>query len=218
MRKHPRSPSPFIIREDLANGLLEAALSSASFSLALGFHPVVPIVAFLDGVLGRHWARLRTNIAFRGGDGVASNAAALLTHAAIGTAKMGIFLNPIAGYGIPIKAILGVSLANSLSKGSFRLVFDKAFVREIEPTRAKGVAYASLLTFGQGLLVGLVYKGSTPATVLQLGFAATGLGLLLAPLALRVKDRWERRRAVEGRIIRINRIRHASINQPELVA
>lgn len=218
MRKHLRAYQPLLLREDVENGLLEAALSSASFSLALGFHPVVPIVAFLDGVLGRHWARLRTRIAFGGGDGVASNAAALLTHAAIGTAKMALFLNPVAGFGIPVKTILGVSLANSLSKGSFRLLFDKAFVGEVEPTRARGVAYASLLTFGQGLLVGLVYKGSGIATVLQFAFAATGLGLLLVPLAKRAAERSERSRELRPRILRISRIRRVALREPELVA
>src|SRR5438552_3230555 len=31
--------TPFLLKEDIANGLLDAALSSAGFSLSLGFHP-----------------------------------------------------------------------------------------------------------------------------------------------------------------------------------
>ena len=60
--------------------------------------------------------------------------------------------------------------------------------------------------------------GKAIATVLQLAFATTGLGLLLLPLAKRMTDRWERRRAAGQRIIRIQRIRRVSLREPELVA
>lgn len=187
-RKHPRRRA--LIAEDVRNGALDALLSTASFSLALGFHPVVPLVAFADGLLGRHLSRLRFHIARAGGDGVAANAAALATHAAIGAVKFGLFINPIGGYGVPLPAILRVSFTNSLSKGSFRLLFDKAFAWGGESRRARGVAYASLLTFGQGLLCGLVYKGSGAAATLQYGFAVTGIALVLAPTAKRFYRAW----------------------------
>ena len=190
-RKHgAHAPTPFLIAEDLRNGALDAVLSTASFSMALGFHPIVPIVAFVDGMLGRHWSRLRYRIASAGGDGVAANAAALATHVAIGTAKFGLIVNPIGGYGVPMQNILRVSLANSLSKGTFKLAFDKAFADEGERHRALGVCIASLTTFGQGLLCGMVYKGHSLASSLQYGFAAVGVGLLLAPALMRAFIAW----------------------------
>ncbi|MBI4345912.1 MAG: hypothetical protein HY553_03590 [Elusimicrobia bacterium] len=189
-RKHGRTARRLLLPEDVRNGALDALLSTASFSLALGFHPVVPLVAFVDGLLGRHLSRLRLHIARGGGDGVGANAAALATHAAIGTMKFGLFINPIGGYGVPLPAILRVSLTNSLSKGTVRLLFDKAFACRGERRRATGVAYASLLTFGQGLLCGLVYKGSGAATALQYGFAAAGIALVLAPTAKRFYRAW----------------------------
>lgn len=187
---HYHGPTPWILAEDVRNGALDAALSAASFSLALGFHPIVPIVAFIDGLLGRHISRLRWTIAMRGGDTVLANGAALLTHVAIGAVKFGVFINPVAGFGIPFAAIVRVSLSNSLAKGSFRLVFDKVFGSRGEHHRAQGVACASLVTFGQGLLCGMVYKGSSTAAWLQFAFAATGIGLLLLPSARRFFDAW----------------------------
>lgn len=187
---HYHGPTPFILWEDVRNGALDAFLSAASFSLALGFHPIVPIVAFLDGMLGRHLSRLRWTIASRGGDTVIANGAALLTHIAIGVVKFGVFINPVAGYGISLGSILRVSFSNSLAKGSFRLVFDKAFGEQGERRRALGVAYASLLTFGQGLLCGMVYKGSSTATILHFSFALSGVGLLLVPSARRFYVAW----------------------------
>ena len=195
-RKHgAHARTALLIPEDIRNGALDAVLSTASFSIALGFHPIVPIVAFLDGMMGRHWSRLRHRIASSGGDSVTANAAALATHVAIGTAKFGLLVNPIGGYGVPLNAILRVSLANSLSKGTFKLAFDKAFADDGERHRAFGVCCASLTTFGQGLLCGLVYKGHSMAASLQYGFAAVGVALLLAPSAKRFLIAWTTFRA-----------------------
>ena len=186
MRRHLRRHfSPVLIRQDVANGLLDASIVSLGFAFSLGFHPVIPIVAFLDGLLGRHLSKLRARIALRGGNGFGSNAAALLTHAAFGTLKMGVVLNPVAGFGLPLQKILAGSLSHSLSKGTFRLAFDKAFARGPEQRRALAVAYGSLANFGQSLLLGLVYKGSPAATALQIAFATTGVALVLVPVARR---------------------------------
>ncbi|MBI5202922.1 MAG: hypothetical protein HY925_15120 [Elusimicrobia bacterium] len=199
-RKHgAHARAPFFMAEDVRNGAIDAVLSTASFSVALGFHPVVPVVAFVDGMLGRHWSRLRWKIATEGGDGVGANAAALATHVAIGAAKFGLVVNPIAGYGIPLASVLRVSVANSLSKGTFKIAFDKAFAENGERHRAWGVCMASITSFGQGLLCGLVYKGHSLASSLQTGFAVFGVGLLLAPAAKRFFAAWTEFRETQAR-------------------
>lgn len=193
------------MKEDFAVGALDATIVSLGFACSLGWHPIVPIVSFVDGVLGRHQSRLRKAIAEKG-DNVASNSAALLTHSAIGTLKMGAILNPIAGFGLGLSSIMAVSFSHSLSKGSFRVVFDKTFGNGGERRRVLGVAYGSLLNFGQSVLIGLVYKGSGLATAMQVAFAAGGATLLFSPI---VKRKVRRLRALQARPAMV--LRHVSL-------
>ncbi len=213
------SPVPLLMVEDVCNGAFEAVLTTVTMSAALGYHPVIPIVSFIDGAIARHWSRMRYRIVEKGADGFAANSVALATHMLIGAAKFGFFINPIAGYKIAAPLILRVSTANSLSKGSYRLVFDKAFGDGGERKRARGVCFSSVIHLGQGLLCSMAYRGSRLATLLQCGFAGVGILLLMAPSAKRYLDA---RKAFgdsldEGTLLPVRLSRLAGTRIPELV-
>lgn len=183
-------PRPLFSWRDAANGGFNGALASISFSLALGFHPVVPAVGFAFGFLGRHLARLKSWIAGAPADTFLSNALALAVDAAIGAGVMALAVNPLAGYGIPADRILWTSALHTLSKGSVRLAFDKHFSSQASGRQGLGVFLAASVNFLQGLATAYVYGGSRAALALQIGMAAAGLGLVFrAPLARLLRRR-----------------------------
>lgn len=179
-------PSRRLSGRDLFNGLATAVLFSASFSLGLGFHPVLPAVGFVFGVLGRYLARMRAGVAFRLGDTFIANAAALGLDAALGMAVMAGIINPAAGLGLRLGSIALGSLSHTLSKGALRLFLDKRFSTGQERRQAAGVLATSALNFLQGVVTSFVYAGSLAALGLQAGLCAMGLWLVFAP-ALRRK-------------------------------
>jgi len=180
-------PRPWLGLRDLRNGLATAALFSASFSLGLGFHPVLPAVGFVFGALGRYLARLRAGVAFRWGDGWLANAAALLLDAALGAAVMAFVINPAAGLGLRLGAIVLASLSHTASKGSLRLFLDKRFSGRREREQAAGVLATSVLNFLQGVVTSFVYAGSSAAMGVQAALCGLGLFLVFSPAWRRLK-------------------------------
>lgn len=183
-------PRPAFSWRDAANGAFNALLASVSFSLALGFHPVVPAAGFAFGFLGRHLARLKAWVAGAPADTFLSNGLALAVDAGIGACVMALAINPLAGYGIPAGRILWTSALHAFSKGSVRLAFDKHFSSQASGRQGLGVCLAASVNFLQGLATAYVYGGSRAALLLQVGMAAVGLGLVFrAPLARLLKRR-----------------------------
>lgn len=174
-------PKPLFNLGDLANGLAAAALLSASFSVGLGFHWVLPPTGFAFGFLGRYLARFRAWVAFSLGDGLWANAAALAADAALGSAVMGLILNPGAGLGLSWGAIVTGSVSHTLGKGSLRLWLDKRFSVGNDRRQGWGVLASALLNFLQGAVTSLVYAGSLAALSLQAGLCLLGLRLIFGP-------------------------------------
>ncbi len=174
-------PRKSLTWRDLGNGLATAALFSASFSLGLGFHPVLPAVGFLFGCLGRYLARMRAAVAFSLGDTFFANSAALAFDAALGAALMALVINPAAGLGLSLGRIALASALHTLSKGSLRLFLDKRFSSGHERRQAAGVLATSVLNFLQGAVTSFVYSGSALALGIQASFCALGLWLLFGP-------------------------------------
>lgn len=171
-------PRPAFHRLDAANGLWNAALASASFSIALGFHWIVPVTAFGFGFCGRYLARFKAWVARVPAETFSSNTLALLADAGIGVAAMAALINPIGGYGIPLGRILWASALHSLSKGSVRLALDKHFSQGTLSRQRSGVFLTVSINFLQGLATAYIYAGSRAAILLQIAMALTGLALV----------------------------------------
>lgn len=172
-------------RGDAVNGAWNAVLTSISFSLALGFHPIVPLVGFSFGFCGRWLARFKAWITQAPADTPLRNAAALAADAVIGIGVMTLIVNPIGGYGIVLSRILGASVLHTLSKGSVRLALDKHFSQRDSSAQRAGVFLAIGINFLQGLATAYIYAGSGWATAVQIAAAAAGLGWVFLPCALR---------------------------------
>ncbi|MBI3288877.1 MAG: hypothetical protein HYZ74_05100, partial [Elusimicrobia bacterium] len=168
-------PSSLFIARDAGNGLLGAAVFTASFSLALGFHPIAPILGFVYGVCGRYLARVRAWIAFSLGDGPKGNASALAFDAVHGIALMALVINPAAGLGIGLRRIVLTSLTHTISKGALRLFLDKRFSVAGDEQQATGVAISTLADFCHGLTTSLMYAGWAAAGVIQGALACWGV-------------------------------------------
>lgn len=170
---------PLLVGADLRNAALTAVLFSASFSLGLGFHPVLPAVGAFFGLLGRYLSRLRAGTARRLGNGWLGDGAALLLDAAVGASVMGLVVVPAAGLPIAWRAILTGSLSHTLAKGTLRLWLDKRYAGGTVTRQGRGVLVVSTLNFAQGVVTSLVYAGSTAAWCVQLGVCLLGAWLLL---------------------------------------
>ncbi|PCI36293.1 MAG: hypothetical protein COB53_10080 [Elusimicrobia bacterium] len=169
---------PLFQRTDFINGLWGALLASVSFSIALGFHPVVPAVAFLFGLYGRYLARLKSWIAAAPVDTPWTNTLALAADAGIGLIAMAGIIVPAAQYGIPFERIAVASVLHTLSKGSIRLWFDKHFSQKNLDGQRKGVFLSLSVNFIIGLLTAYVYAGRIEAFAVQACIAAVGLVLV----------------------------------------
>lgn len=170
---------PPLVAADWRNAALTALLFTASFSLGLGFHPVLPAVGAVFGLLGRYLSRLRAGVARRLGDGWLGNGAALLLDASIGAAVMGLLVVPAAGLPIPWRAVLTGSLSHTLAKGTLRLWLDKRHAGGTLARQGRGVLAVSALNFAQGVVTSLVYAGSTAAWCVQLAVCLLGAWLLV---------------------------------------
>lgn len=171
-------PRSRFVRADVLNGLWNASLTTASFSIALGFHPVIPVVGFLFGLCGRYLARFKTWVTRDPADTVLTNSLALAADAAIGITVMACVIDPMAGLGIPLKRIVWASLLHTLSKGSLRLFLDKHFSKGALGSQKLGVFLVTTVNFLQGLTTAFIYSGSRTAVVLQAGMAVLGLALV----------------------------------------
>jgi hypothetical protein len=172
-------PRPWFSRRDVANGAINAVVATTTFTLALGFHPIVTLVGFAFGFGGRYLARLKATVAaVAGRETVASNAAALAVDGAIGIAVMGFLVNPLAGYGIAWPTILWASILHTLSKGSVRLALDKHFAGRNDRQQSLGVLITLALNTAQGLATAYIYAGSPWAAPAQMLMGAAGLVLV----------------------------------------
>jgi len=171
-------PRPLFERTDFVNACWGALLASVSFSIALGFHPIVPAVAFLFGLYGRYLARLKSWIADAPADSAWTNTLALIADAGIGIFAMAGIIVPAAGYGIPLERILAASVLHTLSKGTIRLWFDKRFSQKNLDGQRKGVFLSLSVNFLIGLLTAYVYAGRMEAFAIQAVIAAVGLVLV----------------------------------------
>lgn len=178
-------PRPLLTRADWRNAALTSVLLSASFSLGLGFHWVLPVVGFTFGLFGRYLSRLRAGTARALGDAWLGNGVALTVDAAIGASMMGFLVVPAAGLAIPWSAILAGSATHTLAKGTMRLWLDKRYAAGTVSRQARGVAAVSALNFAQGVVTSFVYAGSRPAWLLQLAVCLAGAVLLFGPVLRR---------------------------------
>lgn len=174
-------PKPVFTRADAANGLWNAVLSTVSFTVAFGFHPVIPAVAFAFGLGGRYLARFKSWVARSPAETPLTNAAALLADAAIGIGVMALVVSPAAGFGLSLERIAKASLLHTLSKGSWRLWLDKRYSRLDQTSQARGVFLTGGLNFAIGLVTAFVYAGRPAAVALQCALAAGGLALAFRP-------------------------------------
>jgi hypothetical protein len=171
---------PPLVAADWRNAALTAGLFTASFSLGLGLHPVLPAVGFAFGLGGRYLSRLRAGTARALGDGWLGNAAALALDASVGAGVMGLLVVPAAGLNIGWSAIAAGSLGHTLSKGTLRLWLDKRFASGTVARQSRGVLAVSALNFAQGVVTSLVYAGSTTARLVQFGVCLLGAWLLFS--------------------------------------
>jgi hypothetical protein len=178
-------PRPLLTRADWRNAALTAVLLSASFSIGLGFHWVLPVVGFVFGLFGRYLSRLRAGTARVLGDAWLGNAVALVVDAAIGASMMGFLVVPAAGLAISWSAILAGSATHTLAKGTMRLWLDKRYAAGTVSRQARGVAAISALNFAQGVVTSFVYAGSRAAWLLQLAVCVAGAVLLFGPVLRR---------------------------------
>ncbi|MDX6769517.1 MAG: hypothetical protein SF051_08300 [Elusimicrobiota bacterium] len=183
---HPVNlPRPLLARADWRNAALTATLLSASFSLGLGFHWILPLVGFVFGLFGRYLSRLRAATARALGDAWLGNGVALAVDAAIGASMMGFLVVPAAGLPITWSAILAGSATHTLAKGTMRLWLDKRYAAGTVSRQARGVAAVSALNFAQGVVTSFVYAGSRAAWLIQLAVCVAGAVLLFGPLLRR---------------------------------
>ncbi len=178
-------PRPLLVRADWRNAALTSVLLSASFSLGLGFHWILPVVGFTFGLFGRYLSRLRAGTARVLGDAWLGNGVALAVDAAIGASMMGFLVVPAAGLAIPWSAILAGSATHTLAKGTMRLWLDKRYAAGTLSRQSRGVAAVSALNFAQGVVTSFVYAGSRAAWLLQLAVCLAGAALLFGPLLRR---------------------------------
>ncbi|HAZ08122.1 MAG TPA: hypothetical protein DCZ01_06285 [Elusimicrobia bacterium] len=164
-------PRRLLGSRDFGNGLLGAAVFTASFSLALGFHGIAPTLGFVYGLFGRYLARGRAWISFSMGNGPKGNAVALAVDAVHGIALMTLVINPAAGLGISLRRIIGTSVCHTLSKGAMRLFIDKRFSVEGHDRQAMGVTLSTLADFCHGLTTSFMYAGWAAAGAVQAGLA-----------------------------------------------
>ena len=168
-------PRRLLMPRDFGNGLLGAAVFSASFSLALGFHPIAPALGFIYGLFGRYLGRARAGIAFALGDGPAGNAAAMAADGLHGVALMALVISPAAGLGISLRRIVWTSISHTLSKGALRLFLDKRFSVDGHHRQALGVTISTLVDLCHGLTTNFLYAGSVTAGAIQAGLACWGV-------------------------------------------
>jgi hypothetical protein len=161
---------------DLLNGLLAAGTTSLSFSIVLGFHPVVPCVGFLMGLFGRHLARLRAYLCDHG-EHLAIHRG-LIFDFLFGLFLMACIVNPIAGYGIHFGSVLMGSLLHSVSKGYVRLAIDLMFANGSFRQQALGVLVNTFVAVVLGLITSLAYTGSAWAYAAHLSIFILGVGLV----------------------------------------
>src|SRR6185295_16040862 len=119
---------------DAGNGVVQAALFTASFSMGLGYHHALPFIGFGFGLFGRYLARMRAWVAFYLGDGLFANACAMAFDAALGVSIV-----PATSLTLGAGKIIWGSVSHTLSRGALRLFFDKRFSTGHEGRQAFGV-------------------------------------------------------------------------------
>lgn len=152
-------------KSDLFNGLLAGATTSVSFSLVLGFHPVLPVVGFLLGFFGRYLSRYRAYLSE--GKSKLAVCRGLAFDWAFGIFLMAGLINPIASYGIVFVNILSGSLLHSLSKGYVRIGIDCIFSKGNYNRQAWGVFLNTISAVLLGVVTSLLYTGSIWAYVIH---------------------------------------------------
>ncbi|MEK7234467.1 MAG: hypothetical protein AAB268_11670 [Elusimicrobiota bacterium] len=174
-------PRRLLMPRDFGNGLLGAAVFSASFSFALGFHPIAPTLGFIYGLFGRYLGRARAGIAFALGNGPAGNAAAMAADGVHGVALMALVICPAAGLEISLRRIVWTSISHTLSKGALRLFLDKHFSVASHDRQALGVTISTLVDLCHGLTTNFLYAGSAAAGAIQAGLACWGVWIHFWP-------------------------------------